>query len=102
MSKEYGFTVETDKDNELDLGNENKDQLSKEEQEKQEQFALLKLLDRDEHARKIALEAGNKASNEALKQGYSASEVAAIAKEEILKALKQFKPSNVTVERGMD
>ena len=65
LSKDYGFAVETDKD-ELDL-DLNKEELSKEEQDKQEQYKLIKLLDRDEHARKIALEAGNKASNEALK-----------------------------------
>lgn len=70
LSKDYGFTVENDKD-ELDPDKLSKSHLSKEEQEKQEQLKLLKLLDRDEQARKLALEAGNRASNEALKAGYS-------------------------------
>lgn len=63
----------------------------------------MKLLDRDDQARKIALEAGNNASKEALKQGqYSAEEIAEIAKLEMIKALKEFKPATVTIERGMD
>lgn len=101
LSKEYGFSVENDKD-ELDLDNLKKQTLSVEEQEKQEQLALLKLLDRDENARRLALEAGNKASNEALLSGYSAKEVAEFAKAEMLKALREFKPANVTAERGLD
>ena len=63
----------------------------------------MKLLDKDDNARKIALEAGNNASKEALKNGgYSAEEVAEIAKQEMIKALKEFKPATVTIERGMD
>lgn len=100
LSKDYGFAHETDKD---DLDFETKDDLDKEAKEKQEHFQLIKLLDRDEHARKLALEAGNKASNEALKQGiYTANQVAALAKEEMIRVLKEFRPTNVTVERGLD
>jgi len=100
LSKDYGFTVDTDKD---ELGLEGAtDNMSGEEKEKQEQSKLLKYLDNDENAKKVALEAGNKASNEALKQGYSAKEVAEITKKEILRALRDFKPANVTVERGID
>ena len=63
----------------------------------------MKLLDRDEHARKIALEAGNLASKEALKDGnYSTEELAEIAKQAMIKALKEFKPATVTIEKGMD
>ena len=63
----------------------------------------MKLLDKDDNARKIALEAGNNASKEALKNGgYTAEEVAEIAKQEMIKALKEFKPATVTIERGMD
>ena len=50
----------------------------------------------------MALEAGNNASREALKNGYSADEVAEIAKNEMIRALKEFKPATVTIERGMD
>ena len=64
---------------------------------------MIRLLDKDEHARKIALEAGNKASNEALKLGtMTPAEISEIAKQEMLKALKNYKPSTVTVERGVD
>ena len=44
LSREYGFTVETD-EADLDL---NKAELDEEQREKQEQFKLIKLLDRDE------------------------------------------------------
>jgi len=38
-----------------------------------------------------------------LKEGhYSSEQVAEIAKQEIVKALKEFKPATVTVERGVD
>jgi len=38
-----------------------------------------------------------------LKQGqYSSEEIAEIAKQEMIKALKEFKPATVTIERGMD
>jgi ATP-dependent RNA helicase DDX46/PRP5 len=100
LSKEYGFAVDNEKD-EADFDNKN-DQ-DKETREKQEQYQLIKLLDRDDQARRIALEAGNKASNEALKQGiYTPEEVAEIAKQEMIRALKEFKPANVTVERAID
>ena len=65
-------------------------------------MVLLRLLDRDENARKLALEAGNKASNEALMAGYSPTEAADFAKLEMMNALRLYKPGNVTVERGMD
>lgn len=63
----------------------------------------MRLLDRDDQARKIALEAGNKASKEALKQGhYTSEEIAEMAKEEMIRVLKDYKPAHVTVERALD
>lgn len=102
LSKEYGFAVDNDKDeNEIDLNKEDQEKL--EQNEKQEQYLLLKLLDKDDNARKIALEAGNRASREALKQGhYSSEQVAEMAKQEMIKALKDFKPAHVTAERALD
>lgn len=74
-----------------------------EQKEKQEHYQLLKLLEKDEQARKIALEAGNHASRDALKQGiYTSQQIAEIAKQEMIKVLKDFKPSNVTTEKGID
>lgn len=99
LSKEYGFTNDAD-EAEMDFG---KTEIDREQREKQEQMALIRLLDKDENARKLALEAGNKASNEALKLGtLTPGEIAEIAKQEMLKALKNYKPSTVTVERGVD
>ena len=82
----------------------NKEDLEKiEEREKHEHFQLLRLLDRDNQARKLALEAGNKASKDALKQGhYTSEDIAEIAKAEMIRALKDFKPAHVTVERALD
>lgn len=101
ISKGYGLQVDEKDENDFELGKN--DKISEEEQAKQEQHQLLKLLDRDEQARKIALEAGNNASKEALKQGQlSAEEVAEVAKQAMIKALKEFKPATVTIERGMD
>ena len=95
LSKEYGFTV--DKDEELDLDGDK----SREGQEKAQQAKLLKLLDRDEHARKLALERGNKAANQALLDGLSPTSVKTVTMQEIMRALTEYKPMNVTVERGV-
>lgn len=64
---------------------------------------MLKLLERDEQARKIALEAGNKAGKDAIKRGgYSSAQIEAITKDAMLNALRIYKPTNVTIERGID
>lgn len=63
LSKDYGFAVE-DKEEGEDNAKDAIEQ--KEHRERQELANLLRLLDRDENAKKLALEAGNKASREAL------------------------------------
>ena len=101
LSKEYGFTVDDKDENDIDFNKDGQEKL--EQNEKHEQHLLLKLLDKDDNARKVALEAGNRASREALKNGqFTSSQVAEIAKEEMIRALKEFKPAHVTVERGLD
>lgn len=101
LSKEYGFAGNEKDENDIDFNKEDQDKL--EQNEKHEQHLLLKLLDKDDNARKIALEAGNRASREALQLGqYTSEQVADMAKQEMIKALKDFKPSHVTVERGLD
>lgn len=91
-------------DQEEDLDFEGKQEPEEDEaKEKQEQYQLRKLLEKDEQARKVAFEAGNRASREALKEGLlSAEEIANITRTEMMRALKEFKPSNVTTEKGLD
>lgn len=91
-----------DKEDDEDKDGEEKP-VTKEAQEKYDQIQLLRLLDRDDQAKKVALEAGQKASKDALKLGNLTQEqVAKIAQAAMMRALREFKPSNVTAERGID
>ena len=63
LSKDYGFTVDEKED---EPENPADAQAQKDQKEKVEMLNLLRMLDRDENAKKLALEAGNKASREAL------------------------------------
>ena len=101
LSKGYGMAVDKD-ENDGDEIDDDKPK-SREAQERHEQVQLLRLLDRDEQAKKVALEAGQKASNEALKLGSLTQEqVAKLAQAAMMRALHDFKPANVTAERGVD
>lgn len=60
------------------------------------------LIERDPQARKIAIEAGNQATRNALKQGLSQEEAQRIAKEAMLYVLSQYRPATVTMEKGME
>ena len=62
----------------------------------------MKLIDKDEKAKKIAIEAGQRASRDALAQGLSEEQQKDLAQKAILKALKEFKPTTVTAEKGVD
>jgi|LauGreDrversion4_2_1035121.scaffolds.fasta_scaffold37223_5 hypothetical protein len=60
------------------------------------------MLERDPQARKVAMEAGNKASTKALKEGLSHDEATRVAQEAMLYVLRQYKPATVTLEKGLE
>ena len=60
------------------------------------------MLERDQQARKVAMEAGNKASTKALKEGLSHEEATRVAQEAMLYVLRQYKPATVTLEKGLE
>lgn len=54
------------------------------------------MLERDPTAKKAAMEAGHRASVEAIKQGLSFEEATRLSREAMLFALQQYKPSVVS------
>ena len=79
MSKAYGLGGEDNDENEEE-GDQIKTQQQKEdERKKQEDHQILHMLEKDPQARKVAMEAGNKASTTALKQGLSHDEATRVA-----------------------
>jgi hypothetical protein len=48
------------------------------------------------------MEAGNKASTKALKEGLSQDEAMRVAQEAILYVLREYKPATVTLEKGLE
>ena len=73
-----------------------------EERRKVEDQQILTMLERDPQARKVAMEAGNKASTNALKQGLSHEEATRVAQEAMLYVLRQYRPATVTLEKGLE
>lgn len=84
-----------------DDNDEHDEELSKlqqkrmEDQLKQEQYEVIKTLESDPAAKKIAMEAAHKASKEAVKQGLSMMEASKVAHEAIMMALQEYKPKVV-------
>lgn len=76
-----------------DEGEENEEELQKvlakrkEDQLKQEQYQLIQTIENDPIAKKMAMEAGHKASKEALIQGLSQDEAMKLSREAMLFAL---------------
>jgi hypothetical protein len=62
----------------------------------------MQLLEKDPLARKAAMEAGNQASRSSLKQGLSNEEATKVAKEAMMFVLASYRPSNVTLEKGIE
>lgn len=102
LSRAYGLGVE--ENDEMDEDNEmvKTAQQKEDERKKQEIQQVLQLLEKDPNARKIAMEAGNKASTKALKEGHSHDEAKQMAQEAMLYVLKLYKPATVTLEKGLD
>lgn len=67
LSKAYGLGGEGEEEGEEELEMIKNAQQREEERKKQEDQQILHLLEKDPQARKIAMEAGNKASTNALK-----------------------------------
>lgn len=91
-------------DNEEEDGMDNMKsaQQQEEERKRQEEQQMLQMLEKDPQAKKIAIEAGNQASRNALKQGLSLDEASRVAKEAMLLVLSQYKPATVTLEKGLE
>lgn len=79
LSKAYGLGAEAEEENEDDMDMVKSAHQKEEERKKQEDQHILHLLEKDPQARKIAMEAGNKASTNALKQGLSHDEATKVA-----------------------
>ena len=68
---------------------------------KQEQYQLIQTIENDPIAKKAAMEAGHKASKEALIQGLSQEEATKLSREAMLFALQEYKPKVVGHERAL-
>ena len=77
-------------------------QQKEDERKRQAEQQALQLLEKDPHARKAAMEAGNQASRNALKQGLSHEEATRVAQEAMLYVLRQYRPATVTMEKGLE
>lgn len=102
LSKAYGLGAEENEDMEEEGEMVKSAQQKEDERKKQEVQQVLHLLEKDPNARKIAMEAGNKASTKALKEGLSHDEAKQIAQEAMLYVLRQYKPATVTLEKGLE
>jgi len=101
MSKAYNMGTEENED-ELAEDVVKNPSAKDDERKKQEMQNLFYLLEKDPHARKAAIEAGNQASRQALQQGLSNEEVKKIAQEAMLLVLAQYRPATVTIEKGLE
>lgn len=72
-----------------------------EDQLKQEQYEMIKTLETDTSAKKVAMEAAHKASKEAIKQGLSKVEASKVAHEAIMMALQEYKPKVVGQDKAL-
>lgn len=90
MSKAYGLGVPGEENEDEDFEENMMKSLAQKEEEKkkQEDIQILQLIQKDPNARKIAMEAGNKASTNALKQGLSHDEATRVAQEAMLYVLR--------------
>jgi ATP-dependent RNA helicase DDX46/PRP5 len=88
LSKAYGLGVEENDEIDEDGDMVKTAQQKEEERRKLEGQQILQLLEKDPNARKIAMEAGNKASIKSLKEGLSHDEAKQIAQEAMILVLK--------------
>ena len=88
MSKAYGLGADENEENEEELDMVKSAEKREEERKKLEDQQILQMLDKDPQARKVAMEAGNKASTKALKEGLSHDEATRVAQEAMLIVLR--------------
>ena len=72
-----------------------------EDQLKQEQYQLIQTLEKDPIAKKHAMEAGHKASKEAIKQGLSIEEARKVARAAMIFAVEKYKPKVVGQDKAI-
>jgi hypothetical protein len=83
LSKAYGLSLGDDENGDDDDIVRNTQQ-KEDERKKKEDEQLLYLIQRDPNARKAAIDAGNQASRNALKQGLSNDEATRVAREAMM------------------